>query len=257
MQKESSELNLIKQIRLKFFSRTTAMAAFFLTASRGLAQSNNVGAWNILSFKLNLEKSWSVFAEAQLRSQLFYDQFSYYEAKTGATYSFKKNYSVVLGGGRYVTYSSGDNFKKPFVNREWRIWEQFGMNSYLDRIKFENRYRIEQRWTSNAGFRNRFRYKLNISAPLNKKKIDPGTFFLSTSDELFFTTSTPNYEQNRFFAGAGYEVSKHLTLQSGYLHQLAYSANNTRSHKGYFQLSVLLETNAHKEHHEKTIGGVD
>ena len=237
---------------------STITCCFFLLIGQIVfAQNHKLGSWNILNLKLNLNKEWGVFGEAQLRSQSFYNNFSYYEIKGGASYNLKKNMSVTAGTGRFITYSDSANFKLPYVNKEWRIWEQFSLNNFIGRVKFENRVRIEQRWTTNLGYRNRFKYRLNTVIPITSKKIIPGTFYLSAWDEVYFTNSDPHYEQNRIYGGIGYEVSPKLTLQSGYLHQVNYKADDTHAGKNYIQVSFLIETNTHNEHHEKVSNSAD
>jgi len=236
---------------------TITCCILLLTANLVFAQTHKLGAWNIVNFKLNLNKQWGLFGEAQLRSQLLYDNFSYYETKGGASYVPKKNMSTAVGFGRFITYTDGSNFKMPYVNKESRIWEQFALNNYIGRVKFENRVRLEQRWTTNLGYRNRFKYRFNTVVPITNKKIIPGTFFVSGWDEVFLTNSDPHYEQNRIYGGVGCEVSQKLTLQSGFLHQVNYKADDTHAGKNYIQLTVLIEANAHNEHHEKASNSAD
>ncbi len=164
---------------------------------------------------------------------------------------------MLAGFGRYMTYSDDYNFKKPYVNKEWRLWEQFLVNTYTGRVKIENRFRIEQRWTSSLGYRNRFKYRLNMVLPVTNKKILPGTFYLSGWDEISLTDRNPNFEQNRIYAGAGYQLFKHLAIQSGYIYQANYKRSHTHSDKNYLQLAFLVEANAHKERHEKNLSGLD
>lgn len=125
------------------------------------------------------------------------------------------------------------------------------MNSYLGRLKFEHRYRIEQRWTTALGYRNRFRYRINSVVPINHNKVEPGVFYGSAYDEIFLTNSNPHLERNRVFGGAGYQVSKHFNAQLGYLYQTDYRLNYTHLGKGYIQLSLNFEIDAHNEHMEK------
>ena len=237
--------------------RTITYCLFLLISHFVFAQTHKLGAWDIVNFKLNLTKQWGLFGEAQVRSQLFYDNFSYYEIKGGASYNLRKNISATVGTGRFVSYSDGSNFKLPYVNQEWRVWEQFSLNNFIGRVKFENRVRLEQRWTTNAGYRNRLKYRLNTVVPINNKKIIAGTFYVSGWDEVYFTNSDPHYEQNRIYGGVGYDVSSHLTLQTGFLHQVNYKADDTHAGKNYVQLSFLIETNAHNEHHEKGSNSAD
>ena len=198
-----------------------------------------IGSWNILNAKINLDHHWSFFTEAQIRSLSFYNEFHYHELKIGANFSIDKNFSIAVGIGDYNTYSPGGNFKSPRVNDELRTWLQIGMSQYLERIKFDHRYRVEQRWTS-GGYRNRFRYRLNAVLPINHKKLDKKTFYATAFDELFFTDKAPYFERNRFFVGAGYVFTSYFTLQAGILHQLDYKINE-ETNRSYFQLSLLYE----------------
>jgi hypothetical protein len=193
-------------------------------SSIGFSQSD-LGSWNILNFNLKLNSKWNVFMETQLRSLSFYDQFHYYEYKTGATYKIKNSVSVTTGVGSYNTYSEGGNFENPIQNKEIRSWFQLNMKNDLDFVILEHRYRAEQRFTSN-GYRNRFRYRLGAIVPINNKQVVPKTFYVSAWNEIFFTDNEPYFERNRMFVGLGYEFSKQLAVQTGYIHQFDYKIND-------------------------------
>jgi hypothetical protein len=193
-------------------------------SSIGFSQSD-LGSWNILNFNLKLNSKWNVFMETQLRSLSFYDQFHYYEYKTGATYKIKNSVSITTGVGSYNTYSEGGNFENPIQNKEIRSWFQLNMKNDLDFVILEHRYRAEQRFTSN-GYRNRFRYRLGAIVPINNKQVVPKTFYVSAWNEIFFTDNEPYFERNRMFVGLGYEFSKQLAVQTGYIHQFDYKIND-------------------------------
>lgn len=228
-----------------------------LAVQFSFAQDDKLGAWNIVNFKYNLNERWSVWAESQTRSQLFFNHFFYYEIKGGAGYAVNKNFSFLIGTGRYATYSSDGNFKKPFANEEFRIWQQLTMNQYLDRLKFEHRYRVEQRWLTNGGYRNRFRYRLNSVLPLKNKRLDPKTLYLTGFEEIFLTNEAPYFERNRVFGGFGYKFSTAFVLQSGYIYQFDYRADNTKSGKGFLQVALFIELDKHKSLQEKLPNSVD
>ena len=194
-----------------------------LYTSIGFSQVE-LGSWNVLNFNLKLNSKWSTFMEAQLRSLSFYDQFHYYEYKAGLSYKIKKNFSITSGLGSYNTYSEGGNFENPIQNKEIRSWFQINLKNDLDFLTVEHRYRAEQRFTSN-GYRNRFRYRLGANIPINDKK-KKKKLYLSSWNELFFTDKEPFFERNRFFVGLGYEFSKQLAVQTGYIHQFDYKIND-------------------------------
>lgn len=209
-----------------------------LVSHAGFSQA---GSWNIINAKLDLNERWNLFGEAQIRSLKFYDDFHYYELKAGITYAISKTFTASAGFGIFDTYSPGGNFNSPKVNDEYRSWLQISMQQYEKRLKFEHRYRAEQRFTSN-GFRNRFRYRLSTIYPLNRVKVDPKTLFLNISDEIFFTNRAPYFERNRLFIGLGYEFSELFSIQSGYMKQFDYRINDETG-RNFFQIALLFELN--------------
>jgi hypothetical protein len=131
------------------------------------------------------------------------------------------------------------------------------MNQYLDRLKFEHRYRIEQRWLANGGYRNRFRYRLNAVLPLKNKRLDPKTFYLTAFEEVFLTNQAPYFERNRVLGGFGYKFNNAFVLQSGYIYQFDYRPDNTKSGKSFFQVALFIELEKHQSFHEKLPASVD
>ncbi len=210
---------------------------------------NDLGSWNILNVKVNLHPKWSFFLEPQLRSLSFYNQFHYYEYKTGLTYYLNKHFSLASGIGNYVTFSEGGNFKEPKKNDEIRTWIQVNMHQYLEFIKFEHRYRAEQRWTLN-GFRNRFRYRINVIVPLNSKKVETKTIYITAWEELFFTDNAPFFERNRFFVGLGYEFTGSFSMQAGWINQFDYKINDEIG-RNFLQVSLLFELKKKKHKDEE------
>lgn len=219
------------------------------------SQASHFGSWNIINTKLTISNKWSLFNELQVRSQSFYSNHFYHEIKGGISYNISKNFSVLLGIGKYTTYSDGGSFRKPVSADEFRFWQQVTMNHYLERLKFEHRYRVEQRWFD-TGYRNRFRYRLSTVLPINKRKMEPKTFYASAFNEVFLTNKAPYFERNRFFAGPGYEVTKWFTLQPGYVYQYDYR-NNKGAGKHFFQLSLLFDIDADKNPNETIPGYMD
>lgn len=179
-----------------------------------------------MNAKVSGNEKWSGFAEFQMRSLSLYDRFYYYELKVGATYSPNKSYSFTLGTGLYNTFNEGPEFDDYSKQKEIRVWEQFIMKQQLSIIDIEHRYRIEQRFTEK--YANRFRYRFNVSVPLNNLKMEPRTIYATAYNELFFTDKLPHFSRNRFHAGAGYVFNEKLSLQAGWLKQVDFLKNNER-----------------------------
>lgn len=185
------------------------------------------GSWAITTIQIpSGPKRWGGFFELQGRSYRPFQQFFYYEYKGGVGYDLDRNITLTLAGGRYLTYDYRDLSERPLFG-ENRLWQQLVLNQYLDRLRFEHRYRVEQRWfryrDDSQLFRSRIRYRLNMFLPLNNRKLTSNTFFLSGYNEIFFNPKGPVFERNRAYAGVGYQFSKSLIVQLGWLNQINYT----------------------------------
>ncbi|GAA4339956.1 DUF2490 domain-containing protein [Mucilaginibacter gynuensis] len=206
------------------------------------AQNGKTGTWGIATVVLPGDSAhkWGGYIELQSRANKLFNQFFYYETKGGISYDLAKNYTALIGGGRYVTYDF-NNLDAPPTVVEARMWEQLTVNSFLDRIKLEHRYRAEQRWL-NGIYRNRFRYRLNLAVPLNHKKFEPKTFFVSVFDEIFLNNKAPHFERNRFSAALGYQFDKAVTVQAGWLNQYNYTLTSAGD-KNNLAITVIYRIN--------------
>lgn len=208
-------------MKRSFFS----IIAIFLWTNFTVAQTSDLGSWNIINLKYSHNKKLSFFGEAQLRSLRFYNNFHYYEYKGGINYKVHKNVKLTLGAGSYQTYKDGGDFVLPKNKNEFRIWPQIILFQSVSKLKIEQRYRAEMRWTSN-GYRNRFRYRIGVSYPFGKERNEYKPYQISASNELFFTDKEPYFERNRLLFSMNCKPSKSITLQIGYIHQFDYKIND-------------------------------
>jgi len=223
------------------------MALFF--SLQAFNQTPGLGTWNVLNIKNNFNERWNAFFEAQTRSQQFYYDFNYHEYKGGIGYNIAKQFNITLAAGQYVTYRPDGNFKT-VTNSEFRLWQQFTLSNNLGRVKIEHRYRTEQRWLS-AGYRNRFRYRLNTVIPINTQKVQRKTVYAALFDEIFLSNERPYFERNRAFGGMGYMFTEMFTLQIGVLNQLDISASGSKVNKHYLQVNLLFALNDAKSKRER------
>lgn len=205
---------------------------------------NALGSWNIVTIKLPLNEKLSLFGEGQIRSLKFYNNFHYYEYKAGIQYKLHKQALLAAGIGNFDTYGAGENFKTPMINDETRTWLQLTLNQYFSAAKLEHRYRAEQRWTTN-GYRNRFRYRMGITVPVNHKQKRETGFNIYAWNELFFTNNAPYFERNRISAGSSYQLTKQFSVQLGWVNQFDYRINDETG-KNFLQISLVVEINRKK-----------
>ncbi len=222
---------------MKFFSSIVLFFLFSFNCT--FSQNIDLGSWNILNVKYNVSQTWSVFGEGQLRSLKFYDYFHYYEYKGGLNYKVHKSVVLTLSAGSYQTYKESGNFVLPKNNNEFRIWPQIVLSQAIGKLKFEQRYRAELRYTS-SGYRNRFRYRFGIAYPFGKEKNNNQAFQISANNELFFTDKEPYFERNRLSFAFNYKPSKTTSFQLGYLHQFDYKINDETG-RDFLQIGLFIE----------------
>jgi hypothetical protein len=225
-------------------------AVMLITFNSAFSQKFDLGSWNIINLKYNFDEKWSFFGEAQVRSLKFYTNFHYYEYKGGASFKAHKNLSLTIGAGSYQTYKEGGDFVLPKNNDEFRIWPQLVLMQSLGKLKIEQRYRSEFRFTS-IGYRNRFRYRLGLSYPLGKEREGFNPFQFNVSNELFFTDSEPYFERNRISFAFSYKPSNISTVQIGYLQQFDYKINDETG-RDFLQIGYFIEI-GRKESSTKSI----
>lgn len=233
--------------------RILLAAILLLIAEFSYGQKSHFGSWNVINTRITLAHRWEAFNEMQLRSQSYYADHFYHEIKTGISYYVNKNFSVLMGVGKYHTYSDPGSFTKPVTANETRLWQQLTMNNYLGNVKFEHRYRIEQRWFK-TGYRNRFRYRLGASVPVDKSAA--GKPYISAFNEVFLTNTEPHYERNRFFVGFGYKINSWVTLQPGYVYQYDFRDDEGNG-KHFFQLTLNIDLDGDRNPWDKASEEVD
>lgn len=222
------------------------------------AQKENASSFNALTATYRFHPDFFFYGEAQIRGIADYSYPDYYELKGGIGYFLTKDHMPFVGFGRYV------NYKDHYLNKEeFRIWLQDIINFREGSVKFENRFRAEQSWfyepkKDQHSSRTRLRYRLNISVPLNNKKVEPGTVFVNVYDEIFFVfPMKPTFARHRLYGGFGYQIDKTFGIASGHLWQREFSSNgNTNLYFVYLALNINLD-NTKSDRRTYTFPGAD
>lgn len=211
--------------------------------------------WAAVSSNLKVSTRLSILVDGQFRQV---DQFhpQQYQARTGLDITLNDNFSIVPLGYVYTwNYLYG---KQPahFQNNEHRTWQQVLFKHDVGRAKFEHRLRLEQRflqfhYVNDAGeviddgysdLQHRIRYRMQVRFPLNKKTIDTDTYYIIVFDELFKSwgeRATYDYpDQNRIFAGVGYQFDKDFSIYGGGVYQLMIKRNGMQQENN---IGVLIQ----------------
>ena len=205
------------------------------------SQEDKVGNWLMYFGANKISDKFSIHSEIQFRNHtLTPNNTEQLLLRTGLNYHFSEK-AFVTAGYAYIPSYVYDSEQSAPETEEHRIWQQFILINQLGRVKFEHRYRIEQRWV-NQDYRNRFRYRLMLFIPVNKPKIEKGTLFIGLYDEVFINSKKTFFDRNRLYGALGYQFSKSTGIQLGMMRQQVNDFG-----KWYLQMAVVINTDLRKQ----------
>ena len=211
----------------------------------------HLSSFNMVSFTYKHDKKWMAYLELQDRAIEEFSKPDYYEVKGGIGYNIDKNNQPFIGIGRYGTYK-----ESKFYQEEFRIWLQYIFSQKISKLKIDHRLRAEKRFfyfpqSGLADNTSRFRYRMALTLPLNKEKIEPNTFFLNAFEEVFAGPNAPNFKRNRLFGGFGYQLNDYIGANMGYMWQREFANSGNRSlHFLYFALNFTFDRLKYNEMHQ-------
>jgi len=198
--------------------KNNLIVLLFLLPISLFAQQDKIGNWLMYFGTNRISDQLSIHTEVQYRNYTFGSiNTEQLLLRTGLNYHFSSKAFVTAGYAFVPSYLFESEQKNPEIT-EHRIWQQFILTNKIGRVKFEHRYRIEQRWI-NQYYKNRFRYRIMLFVPLNKPVIEKGSLFVGLYDEIFINTESNFFDRNRLFGSLGYQFNKSTNLQLGMLHQ--------------------------------------
>ncbi|MES2732291.1 MAG: DUF2490 domain-containing protein [Bacteroidota bacterium] len=186
-------------------------------------------AWFGYFNQTRLSNKWGIWLDVHARRTDFMDRWNTMMIRPGVTYYINDHVRFTAGYAYVAQYpASGLNTVRP----EHRPWQQILWTSRSKRLQTQQWIRLEERFIGKVvndqlldgyNFNWKIRYLLNLMVPLNRDFIEPKTLFFAFNDEIHINAGkniTYNYfDQNRLFVGLGYQFSKTLNAQLGYMNQ--------------------------------------
>lgn len=227
--------------------RLSGLLVFLIfLSSSAYSQTSALGGWGIVTLNLPSDTShrFGMYAEVKVQAdEIKFDNYYHNEVKGGISYALSNTYTFLVGGGRYTTFHP-DNIADSVIIED-RVFEQLSFTSNLGRILFDHRYRMEQRWI-NEKFRTSFRYKANVILPINHRKLQSGTFFLSAFDEISLGLKAYSFERNRISASLGMQFSRTFTITAGWINE------DNESHASHLEKENLVVNLIYQINRKKT-----
>lgn len=217
------------------------IAITFLIIPVSVFSQDEAGNWLMYFGTNKISEKFSIHSEVQYRNHTIAPvNIEQLLLRTGLNYHFAEN-AFATAGYAYIGNHIFESERSSPEVEEHRIWQQLITTNNLGRVKFEHRYRIEERFIE-ADFKMRFRYRLMLFVALNRARIETGALFLGVYDEVFINGGEEFFDRNRLYGGLGYQFSKNVNLQTGILYQ---RLRNTG--KAFLQFGIIFNTDLRKE----------
>tara|TARA_B100001059_G_scaffold63602_1_gene59534 strand:+ start:825 stop:1532 length:708 start_codon:yes stop_codon:yes gene_type:complete len=208
---------------------------FILGSLIGFSQQDN-GNWLMYFGTNKISEKFSIHSELQYRNHTISPtNIEQLLLRTGLNYHFKPNASATFGYA-HIGNHVYESVRKSPETEEHRIWQQLLTTNNIGRVKFEHRYRLEERFAE-TDFKIRFRYRLMLFVPLNRPKIETGTIYLGVYDEIFINDKATFFDRNRLYGGLGYQHADNIHFQVGVLRQETQTASKT-----FLQFGLIFNT---------------
>jgi hypothetical protein len=221
--------------------------------------------WFAVTTNWKVAKSTSIMLEGQFRQVGRFEPMQY-QLRAAVDFTINKHFSFVPVGYVYTWNHLYGEQPTAFQNNEHRIWEQVSYKHSVSRFNVSHRLRLEQRFIQThsisgegvvdegygENFQNRLRYRFMATVPIGHDKIEPKTFYGSFYDEVFVSwgklVTFHEPDQNRIFAGVGYQFTSALSVHGGPFYQMLIKANGARQENNIgFQIQVTYNVDLTKK----------
>ena len=232
----------------KLFLRATSLLLLFFTFKAQVFSQQiatpKLGNWQMLFSQMRIKEKWSIHTEAQFRDYKIFLEPEQILLRVGINYHHSPNVLFTGGYARVFNFPFDNEIMQNSSFSENRLWQQIILRNNVERMTFEHRYRLEQRFLKSKNsttYLNRIRYLVRLTIPLNSEKVEKKTLFLSFYDELFIHLSPTPFDRNRLYGAMGYQLLENSNLQAGYLAQTIGTVT-----KSYFQLALFYNFDLRK-----------
>jgi hypothetical protein len=171
---------------------------------------------------------WGMWLDVHYRmTDNFVDRPFQFLFRPALTYFIKDNLRINFGYA-FVHHFPGKGLNTS--RTEHRPWQQIWWNQKYPGLVTLQWLRLEQRFNEKVvsdvpqegyNYNFRVRYSHSFFIPLKGKEMVAKTPFVALIDEIFLNfgdrITYNTFDQNRFFAGLGYQFTSHLNVQLGYM----------------------------------------
>ncbi len=214
----------------QFIFTISLLLSFILGNSQVAKQERMI--WSAYQNQIKLNEKWYINSDFQFRTKEWLKTPMQMAIRAGVQKKLNTNLSFASGYAHFRFFTS--NLK---TRGEHRIWEEITNNQIFNKLKTNERIRIEQRFIEFTNVKNnkkennfnwRFRFKLDLSYPITKIKssqlnIIIGNEVMLNAGKIIEYNA---FDQNRLYSGLLLELTEKIQLQLLYM-KLIQSSNNS------------------------------
>ncbi|HNU41582.1 MAG: hypothetical protein UZ12_BCD005001678 [Bacteroidetes bacterium OLB12] len=220
----------------------------------GVAQEKNKEfrqqTWTAYFNQSRLSDKWGLWTDIHFRfTENFGERLGLTIFRVAPMYYVTDQTRISSGYGYITSYNVDPVPDLP----EHRLWQQIQWFEKKKALSLAQYFRVEERFrrtlsgnevSEDYTFSWRFRYNFAVTIPLTRKTVEPKTPFLFLNDEVHVSAGKHignNYlDQNRVFAGVGYQFTAQVNAQIGYLYVFQQlPASNTFIHTDAIRLFLF------------------
>jgi long-subunit fatty acid transport protein len=193
---------------------------------------NKLGAWFMYNGSHKFNDKLALKTMAHFRYFETTSEFQQAIYRIGFNYKINKNFNFTLG---VSTVDTDTQYKSPseFLT-EFRIYEDFNLNTNFTKLKLRHRFRFEHRFIELQGIKSTeswLRYDINATYPLSD------IWSMYAFNEIFVNFKGDLFPQNWTGAGFLYKLNSNVKFKVGYFYQKFKNVGFDR-----LQLGIILNT---------------
>lgn len=198
---------------------------FSLSTASAFAIENDFQLWTPIYITFPIKEKFVGYFEANPRFGDNVTDVTQFRLRPAIGYKITDNLIF------YTGYAWAPSFVPKFIN-ENRIWEQLELRSnfkifkWLERFKFTNGLKLEERLIENAGSMGlRGRYNFQVEYALDRNDLWTGVLYNRIYVNFYSVARGPEggFDQNRLYAGLRRKITDFLSFETGYQFQYLFN----------------------------------
>lgn len=227
---------------MKLFLTLSTVLIFFGHPYCQKTVNRNEQLWLQYYNQIKLSDKFSLLSDFGVRTKTGVSNWYQITSRISLNYNINKNIQGVSGFALFTTFK--ENIASTI---ELRPYKEFNITNQIDKIKIQNRLRLEYRNFSTYGISSnnfRLRYRLFCTYPLmslSKNKPD-SKLLLYFGDELFINFGKSiiynTLDNNRLLLGLGFQLNNALTCSITYNYQYGRRGKQLYEHSDILWITV-------------------